>query len=162
MHTATEAANRQGRGMARNDLKVEFGRWLDNELTARAMTQAELRKLLAQAGVEASRQTVSQWVNGENIPVPDTVVVIAEILGLRPADALRKAGHGRVAAWGEGARPSGELATAPPVDPTIQAILDDPAVPSDLKDRAIVFYRRRMRQAKEDLQDFGLRAPGPD
>jgi transcriptional regulator with XRE-family HTH domain len=144
--------------MARKEIKIEFSRWLDHGLKARALTQTELRRLLERAGVETSRQTVSQWVNGDNVPLPDTVVVIAQILGTPPAEALRRAGHIRVAELVEHPAEN-DTPTAPPVDPVIQRILDDPLIPSDLKDRAITFYKRRIQQAQEDLQNFGLTGP---
>lgn len=146
--------------MARTNPDAQrFGAWLRPLVLARSLNQTDLRKRLEEAGIAVGRQTVSQWYNGDNTPQPDTVVLIAQILRVPAADALRQAGHLRVAELIEGTTaPEGGSAT-PAIDPIIQEILDDPAIPSDVKPRAIAFYKRRMAQAKEDLEDFGLTGP---
>lgn len=154
MHTDT-ATRQGGHNVKRPATSADFSAWLRPRMLAAGLSQTDLRKRLEDVGIEAGKQTVSQWYNGGNTPVPDTVVVIAQILGAPPAEALRRAGHTRVAELLD--RTAQEHPPAEqPMDPVIEKILNDPNLPSDLKDRAIAFYRRRMQQATQDLQDFGI------
>lgn len=142
--------------MARPTSDVDFGAWLRPRMLAAGLTQTDLRRRLEDAGIDVGKQTVSQWYNGSNTPVPDTVVAIAQLLGADPADALRRAGHERVAALIGGTQNEGgtSLTPAPPTDPIVEEILNDPAIPADLKDRVITFYRRQAQMARENTREF--------
>lgn len=159
MHTAQATqAGRQPMARTGPDTK-RFGAWLRPLMLARELNQTDLRKLLEAAGIVVGRQTVSQWYNGDNVPLPDTVVLIAQILRVDPAEAIREAGHGRVADLVARAVSGAPETAVEPVDPVIGRIINDPLLPSDLKERAIAFYLRRRQQAEVDAQEFaeGLR-----
>jgi transcriptional regulator with XRE-family HTH domain len=119
----------------------------------RGVSQADLRRSLERAGIEAGRQTISQWVNGENVPAPNTVVVIAQVLRAAPAEALRQAGHGVVVDTLQAG--AGKPENTDPLDPYIRQILDDPLLPDDVKPRVVAYYRRRIQQIQDDARDFG-------
>jgi transcriptional regulator with XRE-family HTH domain len=119
----------------------------------RRVNQADLRRLLERVGVDVGRQTISQWFNGDNVPAPNTVALIARVLQADPAEALREAGHNVVVDTLR--RPPGTPDPVEPPDPYIQQILDDPLLPDDVKPRVIAYYRRRMQQIHDDVRAYG-------
>lgn len=140
--------------MARTKPEAQrFGAWLRPLLVARGLNQTDLRRLLETAGEEVGRQTISQWVNGLNVPETDSIILIAQILRADPAEALRAAGLTRTADLIEG-RGAELIADVEPPDPVIERILADPNLPADLKPRVVTYYLRRKQQAVEDAQEF--------
>lgn len=140
--------------MARTNPQAErFSAWLRPIMEDRRVNQADLRRLLEGVGVEAGRQTISQWFNGDNVPTPNTVALIAQVLRADPAEALRQAGHNIVVDKLQ--RNAGAPDPIEPSDPYIRQILEDPLLPEDVKPRVIAYYRRRMQQIQDDVREYG-------
>lgn len=162
MHIAAET-RRGGRHMARTNPNAQrFGAWLRPLLAAHGWSQTDLRRRMEAEGEDVGRQTVSQWVTGTNVPGTDYIILMAQLLHADPAQALRAAGLKRTADWAEG-RQAGTDEPAEPADPKIEAIMADPNLPGDVKERVVAFYLRKKRQADEtaihDTDEFadGLR-----
>lgn len=117
--------------MARNNPAAEsWGAFMRSHLASSRSdrspnrpNQADFRRRMDAAGYDISKQTVSQWANGENAPDANTVLVVAEVLGVRDTDALRAAGFDPVAdrlerQGVEAGQPQGE-----PADPVVDFIM---------------------------------------
>jgi len=91
------------------------------------MNQAEFRRRMDAEGYDISKQTASQWFNGENAPDANKVLAAAFVLEAEDADALRAAGYvpvaerierGNVKGAGENDRAGDKAA-----DPVIEEIM---------------------------------------
>lgn len=63
--------------------KQEFGRRLYSLMLARGWNQSELAR---QAGLP--RDSISTYIRGRSLPTPKSLQMLAEALGMRPADVL--------------------------------------------------------------------------
>jgi transcriptional regulator with XRE-family HTH domain len=138
-----------------NPVAEAWGKWLSARLAALDMSQADLRQQLDAAGTPTKKQTVSQWVNGQNSTDPNTAAAIAAVLNADPLEALRAAGHEPIADLiatlmdGRPPRPAG--ATPDPIAAAIQDILDDKRLtPVEQRD-ALAHLNRRVKSVLAEV-----------
>lgn len=83
-----------------------FGAWLESQLLARDMSQAELARRLG-----AANGTISSWVNNRRVPVPQSCRKIASVLHVPYDTVLEAAGHRPVRdqEWPEDVREVAEM-----------------------------------------------------
>lgn len=74
--------------MNREPLPPDFPAWLAQRLAAKRWKPAELARQL-----KMPQQTVSQWLDGENLPEFNSCVKLAKALGLPWVDVLIAAGR---------------------------------------------------------------------
>lgn len=150
--------------MARNNPAAEsWGAFMRSRLAALQLNQAEFRRRMGAEGTDISKQTASQWANGDNAPDANTVLAVAQVLEARDTDALRAAGFDPVADRLEkqgtegAAEPQGE-----PADPVIEYIMGmtglsmknrQTLVKEYLEDQALI--RRRARNMAQRLAAHG-------
>jgi transcriptional regulator with XRE-family HTH domain len=117
------AISYQGRrNVARNNPAAEtWGAFMRSHLAKLKMNQADFGRRMEATGYGISKQTVSQWVNGENAPDANTALAVAQALGAQDAEALRAAGFGLVADRLENR--DADTAGSEPIDPVIQEIM---------------------------------------
>lgn len=68
--------------------QITFGSWLESQLVRREMSQSDLARKL-----ETSTSTVSNWVNGQRIPSPESCDKLADVFGVSVDEVLGVAGH---------------------------------------------------------------------
>jgi transcriptional regulator with XRE-family HTH domain len=137
--------------MARiNPAGQSWGEWFRPRFTAMGMSGAEFAQRVADAGGSptTSKQTVSQWANGQNSTDADTAVIVAAIFREPPAHALRAAGFAVVAKSMEGAPVEGDLAGPP--DPVIVRLLGLKGLTEEDKADLIDFHRKRKARLEAD------------
>jgi transcriptional regulator with XRE-family HTH domain len=107
-----------------NPAAESWGVFMRSRMAAMKLNQAEFRRRMAAAGNDISKQTASQWANGDNAPDANTVLAVAQVLEARDTDALRAAGFDPVADRLEkqGVEGGGAL-RGEPVDPVIDYIM---------------------------------------
>lgn len=71
-----------------------WGEWLSSQLADRQWRQSDLIKA---SNDRLARQSVSKWVNGDNSADADAAITVAKALKADPIEALRAAGHQRIA-----------------------------------------------------------------
>jgi len=113
------------RTVARNNPAAEsWGAFMRSHLASQRLNQAEFRRRMAAAGYDISKQTASQWANGENAPDANMVLAAAQVLNARDTDALRAAGFDPVAERLEQQGADGAGADqGNPVDPVVEEIM---------------------------------------
>lgn len=149
--------------MARiNPAGQSWGAWFRPRYAAMGMSGAEFAQRVADAGGSAttSKQTVSQWVNGQNSTDANTACVIAGIFGEFAADALRAAGYGIVADEMEDRtqRPGRD---PEPLDEGIRLILARKSLTPEQQAKEIARYKRRLAQLLADTADILDTVAGP-
>lgn len=86
------------RNVARNNPAAErWGAFIRSHLAKLKMSQADFGRRMEAEGYGISKQTVSQWANGENAPDANTALAVAQVLGAQDTEALRAAGFNPVA-----------------------------------------------------------------
>jgi len=110
-----------------NPAAESWGAFIRTHFAKLRMNQAEFRRRMDAEGYDISKQTASQWFNGENAPDANKVLTVASILDASDADALRAAGYAPVAERIErgSAENAGEdrAAAREAVDPIIEDIM---------------------------------------
>lgn len=131
MQSAVAISYQGRRNVARsNPAAKSWGVFMRSHLARLKMSQADFQRLMDAAGYGISKQTVSQWANGENAPDANTALAVAQVMGAHDVEALRAAGFDPVADRIE--RRGIETEPNEPIDPVIQEIM---ALPLGLKVR---------------------------
>ena len=122
MQSAVAISYQGRRNVARNNPAAEtWGAFMRSHLARLKMSQADFGRRMDDAGYGVSKQTVSQWANGENAPDANTVLAVTQVLGAQDTEALRAAGFGLVADRLEGL--SAGAPGSEPIDPVVQEIM---------------------------------------
>lgn len=151
--------------MARINLVGQsWGEWFRPRYLAMGMSGTEFAQKVADAGGSAttSKQTVSQWANGQNATDANTAVIVATIFGEPAEDALRAAGFG-VVADAMGKRPLREAGGEPePLDEAIRIILARKTLTPEDQADAIAHYNRRKARLLAEVTGIIDAMHGPD
>lgn len=158
---ATVAIPYQGRrNVARKPAAESWGAFMRSHLAKLKMDQADFGRRMDAAGYGISKQTVSQWFNGQNVPDANTVLAVAQVFDAQDTEALRAAGFDPVAQRIEKQR--ADTGAAEPIDPVIQEIMS--MMNLSLKHRQILVdeyladqesVRRRARNVAKAANEHG-------
>lgn len=119
MRSAVAIPYQGRRNVARNNPAAEaWGIFVRSHLARLKMSQANFGRRMDAAGYGISKQTVSQWANGENAPDANTALAVAQALGARDTEALRAAGFALVAQ-----RMEEQGVRVEPADPVVEEIM---------------------------------------
>lgn len=122
MQSAVAISYQGRRNVARsNPAAKSWGVFMRSHLARLKMSQADFQRLMDAADCGVSKQTVSQWANGENAPDANTALAVAQVMGARDVEALRAAGFDPVADRIE--HRASETEPTEPIDPVIQEIM---------------------------------------
>lgn len=127
MRSAVAIPYQGGHPVPRTNPAAEgWGVFMRTHFAKQKMNQAEFRRRMDAEGYDISKQTASQWFNGENAPDANKVLAAASVLEARDADALRAAGYTPVAKRIEQGNAEGagsDRNAAGAVDPVIEEIM---------------------------------------
>jgi transcriptional regulator with XRE-family HTH domain len=140
------------RTVARNPAAASWGVFLRSHLANRNLNQAEFGRRMEAAGYPISKQTASQWYNGENAPDANMALAVAAALGAQDTDALRAAGFDPVArriAQGN-AKPEAQ----DPTDPIISEIMAMEHLGLKVRKALIAQYLADQEAARRRAQDL--------